>query len=323
MALWELREETATDPGANAVPYTMNMSIPSILLGLGLKCLINWGMVALQRSHIWRTFIGVFSVSLALADTTLTLTLTAIHLQGDCFLLGLHLSRHHVCLLVQIVGEMYSVLQWPVVAVAGVDHYCAVSQRSQPAPVRNRTAICSFLTGLLWNVAFLYVFLLSDFIPVLEDQSPYLLHQCSVFHMPQILQVAMVLFLTVGCALLILHAGCPIHSYCGPQYLSLKDQIIDQSVTLSRRDIVHQALRIFLNTWALFLAFLAVLLLLPAGIPTYLGLNVPWLCFLNSLLIGVALCAICPASQLAQGLAALPPDSFCNWRLSSTAEHRI
>ncbi|KAM3838224.1 putative G-protein coupled receptor 160 [Diretmus argenteus] len=296
----------------------MHMSIPSILLGLGGKCLLNWALVFLQKSHVCRSFIGIFSISLALVDTALTLALTALHVQGDGYILGRRVTRHHVCLLVQILGQVYSALQWPVVVVTCLDHYYTVTRRSKAQTTRFQTLVCSCVTSLLWNLAILYVFLLSDFLPILEETSAYLLHRCWVFQASQILEVAMVLFLTVGCAVISLHLVCPLLRLFPLKHVPLETQ----SEAQSRKDVVHQALWIFLTTWALFLLLLAAILLLPVGIPTYLGLNVPWLCFLNSLLIGVVLCAICPASQLAQGLAAAPPDSFCEWRFSSAAEDR-
>lgn len=282
----------------------MNISIPSILLGLGVKCLLNWSLVFLQRSHICRSFLGVFSVSLAVVDTLLTLSVTTLHLHADghVLLLGLKLTRYHVCLLVQILGQVYSALQWPVVFVAGLDHVFTVTRRMQPSRAR-----CLVVTLFLWYLTVLYVFLLSDFIPVMEDVSYNQIHHCWVSHTSQVLQVAMFLLLTLGCAAL--HAGTRL--FKTPQKECCES-------------VVHPALRIFLNTWALFLVFLAVLLLLPMGIPAYLGLNIAWLCFLNSLLISVVLCAVCPASQLTQGLAAAPADSFCEWRFkfSLAAEDR-
>lgn len=299
----------------------MNISISSILLGLGGKCLLNWSLVFLQRSHICKSFLGVFSVSLAVADTLLTLSVTTFHIHADGYvlLLGFKLTRYHVCLLVQILGQVYSALQWPVVAVAGLDHFFTVTRGLQPNTARARQVVCLFVTGLLWYLTAVYVFLLSDFIPVMEDVSYNLIHQCWVFHTSQILQVAIFLLLALGCAAL--HAGCSTYLLKNPP---LRNQITDQSRAHSRRSVVHQALRIFLDTWALFLVFLAVLLLLPVGIPAYLGLNVAWLCFVNSLLIAIVLCAVCPASQLAQGLATVPLDSFCEWRFkfSLAAEDR-
>ncbi|XP_034742623.1 probable G-protein coupled receptor 160 [Etheostoma cragini] len=299
----------------------MNISIPSILLGLGGKCLLNWALVFLQRNHICKSFLGVFSVSLAVVDSILTLSVTTLHVHAEehTVLLGLKLTRYHVCLLVQILGQVYISLQWPVVVVAGLDHFFAVTRRLQPTTVRARRIVYIIVTGFLWYLTALYVFLLSDFIPVMEDVPHHQIHQCWVFHTTHILQVAMFLLLILGCAAL--HAW---RRTLMLQNSPLSDQITDKSRAHSRRSVVHQALHTFLNTWALFLGFLSALLLLPVGIPAYLGLNIAWLCFLNSLLITVVLCAVCPGSQLAQGLAAVPADSFCEWRFkfSLAAEDR-
>lgn len=300
----------------------MNISIPSILLGLGGKCLLNWTLVFLQSDHICKSFLGVFSVSLAAVDTALTLSLAPLHLlhaDGYVFLLGLKLTRYHVCLLVQTLGQVYGALHWPVAVLAGLDHFCTVTRRTQSVTTRARRTLFLFVTSVLWYFAVVYVFLLSDYTPVLEDVSYNQIRLCRVFHTSQIPQVVALLLLTLGCAAL--HAGCSTPLLQNPP---LDDQLTDRSGTHSRRNVAHQAVHIFLNSWAPFLVLLAVLLLLPVGIPGYLGLNVAWLCFLNSLLIAAVLCAVCPASQLAQGLAAVPPDSFCEWRFkfSLAAEDR-
>ncbi|XP_058504577.1 probable G-protein coupled receptor 160 isoform X1 [Solea solea] len=290
---------------------TMNISITSILLGLGGKCLLSWLLVFLQRKHICRSFMGVFSVSLSAVDTAVSLLFTTIHIHGDghLMLLDLRLTRYHICLLVQILGQIYSALQWPVVIAAALDQFCTISL--QPLPSRAKWIVHSFVTVLLWLLTALYVFLLSDFVPVLEDVSHHLLQQCWVFHTAQILQVITLLFLTLGCVAL--HAVCSTRLLEKPP---VKEQITDHSRTHSRRSVACQVLCIFLNTWAPLLIFLAVLLLLPLGIPSYLGLNVAWLCFLNSFLMAVISCVVCPASQLARSVAAVPADSLCEWRFN-------
>ncbi|XP_038573555.1 probable G-protein coupled receptor 160 [Micropterus salmoides] len=290
--------------------HTMNISISSILLSLGGKCLLNWALVFLQRNHICKSFLGVFSVSLAVVDITLTLSVTTLHIHADGYviLLGLKLTKYHICLLVQILGQVYRALLWPVVVLAGLDHFCTVTQRLQPTG-RARWIFYLCVSCSLWYLTAVYVFLLSDFIPVLEDVPYNQIHQCWVFHNSEVLQVSMLLLLTLGCVML--YAGYRTRLLKNPP---LKDQITDQSRTHSRGKVVHQAVRIFLNTWALFLFFLATFFLLPVEIPAYLGLNIAWLCFLNSLLIAAVLCAVSPSSQLAQDLAVVPPDSFCKWR---------
>ena len=284
----------------------MNISIPSILLSLGGKCLLGWALLFLQRDHICRSFVGVFSVSLTVIDTALTLTFIAIHIHtdGEVFLLDLQLTRYHMCLLVQILGQVHSALHWPVVVVASLDHFCNISA---PAASRENWIVHSAVTILLWYLATLYVFLLSDFAPVLEDVPHHQMHKCWVFHNTQILQVATLLFLALGYAAL--------HAVCSTQLLQsppLRNPIKDGGRTRSDTSVIGQALLIFLDTWAIFLIFPAVLLLLPMELPSYLGLNVAWLCFINSFLIAVVIYVACPTLHSAQHL---PHDSFCEWRV--------
>ena len=288
----------------------MNISILSLLLGLGGKCLLNWALVFLQRSHICRSFVGVFSLSLSVVDTVMTLIFVVIHIYTDdpVFLLDWQLTRYHTCLLVQILGQVYSLLQWPVVLVASLDHVCTVSLPAASSGLKGIVYSC--LTVLLWTLTVLYVFLLSDFDPVLEDVSHHQVMWCWVSHTTQILQVFMLLSSTLACS--VLHAVCSSTLLENPPE---KNQITNQSKTPSRRSIVFQVLSEFLSTWAPLLIFLAMLLLLPVGIPSYLGLNVAWLCFLNSFLITLVLCVACPTPRLAQALAAVPGDSFCEWRI--------
>lgn len=123
-------------------------------------------------------------------------------------------------------------------------------------------------------------------------------------------------------------AGCHVappdtglfNSACWEQHAVIKKS--SEQITKQSKSPLHQAIHIFVTTWALFL--LCLLLPLPMGIPAYLGLDAAWICFLNSLLIAVVLCVVCPAMQLAQGLAAVLPDNFCEWRFnfSLAAEDR-
>lgn len=85
----------------------------------------------------------------------------------------------------------------------------------------------------------------------------------------------------------------------------LQNKIYTQS-----RSFVSQVLRVFLNTWTLFLVFLAVFLLLHMGVPSHLDLNVAWLSFLNGLLI-----AVCPALPWQQffPIASVVGDLILAW----------
>ncbi|XP_056453645.1 probable G-protein coupled receptor 160 [Gadus chalcogrammus] len=302
----------------------MHISIPSILVSLGVKCLLNWVMVVSQKKgNVCRGFMGVFGVSLALVDTVLTLSLTALHFQADGVLLGVRLTRHHVCLLSQLAGQIYGVLQWPVVVLGFLDCYVTLSGQgtsttTTPITARLHRAAPVPASTLLWCSALIYLFLLSDFYPPLGEEHPYQLHRCWVFLSSQVLHVGTVIVLAVACVLAYLHKEHrrTVRNF-KPRLPSPGEPLTERDRgALSRRDVVQQALTTLLDTWTWFLVGLAaLLLLLPVGIPGYLSLNVPWLCFLNSVLTAVVLSASCPASRLTRGLAAFPLDSFCDWRL--------
>ncbi|KAL0966518.1 hypothetical protein UPYG_G00296230 [Umbra pygmaea] len=119
---------SAPIPGHILTPGgTMDVSIPSLLLGLGGKALLGIALLLFHQAHLNHSFLGVFSHSLTLVDTLLSLSLSALHLQGDCSVLGLRLTRHHICLLVQIASVTYDIVLWPVVILSGLDHYWTIN----------------------------------------------------------------------------------------------------------------------------------------------------------------------------------------------------
>lgn len=287
----------------------MELLILSILLSLVVQSGLNWTLVFFQRNHISKSFLGVFSVSLAVVDTTLTLCVSALYFaDGSLTLLGLKLTRFHVCFLVQVLGQVYSSLQGPVLCLAALDHFSTVGQSGHRTAARPRWFSHLVLTVVAWYAAFLYVFLLSDFVPVLEDVPHSQIHQCWVFHTSQMLQVAMFV-LAVGCTMV--HVGYNVGLLRDPPS---KERIGAETGPHRERSIIRQTTEILLRTWTPFLLLLAVVLLFPMVIPAHHGLNGAWICFLNSLLIAVALCVVQPVAQLAHNLDTVPPDSFCEWR---------
>ena len=284
----------------------MDISVPSILLGLGGKSLLNWTLVLLQKKHMFWSFLGVFSCSLALVDSLLTLSLSVLHLQGDVCVLGVRLTRHHVCLLVQIFSYTYNALTWPVVIASALDHFWILLPG--PTSVSRGRRLCYITaTCLLWTLVLLYVFLVSGFRPVFGNEPHHLLHQCWVLSSTQMPQVAMVLFLTIMGAALHVLTGLPM-----PKNRASKET---KTGARSKTDTIGQCLWIFLSTWVCFIVFLAVILMRPDRIPAYLGLNVAWLCFTRSFIIGVFVCTRWSAPQSEECLAF--SDYFCDWRLRS------
>ncbi|KAM6948225.1 putative G-protein coupled receptor 160 [Aplochiton taeniatus] len=287
----------------------MNTSILSILLGLCGKCLLNWAIVLHQRKNILRSFIGVLSLSLSLIDTLMTLSVTTLHIQRDAKLMGIRVTRHHICMSLQIVGQTYNALHWPVLVLACLDHNWALSRRLESGSIRAAQLINLVSVSVLWTGAILYVFLFSGFLPVLGEDNPSLLHQCWLFSSTWIL-VTMVLYLIVVCA--VLYVGFSTHRGRDLRRLTRNLMKTQTEIKYGR---VQQVLGVWLSNWAVFLVFICICLMVPVEIPAHLGLNVPWLCFLNSFLIGVASCSSATVSQTTETPGLSTIDSFCDWEL--------
>lgn len=290
----------------------MNISIPSLLFGLGGKCVLNWALLFLQKDHLWSCFVGVFGISLAIVDTILTLIVTFIHLQADSNILGVRLTGYHVCLLVQILGYIYSALHLVIIILTSLEHILIVSQRLQHGALKMTWIFYVFVTFLLWTLAFIYVFLLSDVYPVLEDVAHFQIYHCWITSSSGILEITMLIVFWAFCCIT-WHGLKHLCQIINNPHVSFAVAI--KSRIQSRFIFICKVCRIFLDTWAYFLLFLFLHIVLTVEMPAYLGLNCAWLCFINSLLIGVALCVAHPRFELAQGLAAVPPDSFCEWRV--------
>ncbi|XP_036410519.1 probable G-protein coupled receptor 160 [Megalops cyprinoides] len=279
----------------------MDNSIPSLLLVLGIKSLLNWTVVLGQRQHMVRSFLGSFCISLALVDSLLTLAVSAIYGLEDFRLLGLRFTRYHICLLVQIACFTYGLLHWPVFFLAGLDHYWTLWPGRHPLRWTRRLAY-AWAACAVWAATLFYVFAASGFRPDTGEGSHLLLRRCLVFPSPQSTQVSSVLLLTVGCTLLYCSLGPLLPD--GPR----------AGGPLSWH-VLCLTIEPFLSTWAPFVIFQMALLLVWADVPAYLDMNVPWLCFLNSFLVGALSWKRFGAFRL--GRTSSLTDGFCDWHFSS------
>ncbi|XP_013862861.1 putative G-protein coupled receptor 160 [Austrofundulus limnaeus] len=266
----------------------MYISRVPILLTLGGKCLLNWVVVILQRRQIGRSFLGVFSISLAFVDTVLMLSIAKIYIHSEEFvvLFGYMMTKYDPCLLLQITGHISVVLQWPVTLMASVDHLSTVTRKLKATTFKPTWVFYSYATAFVWFITALYFLLLYDFVPDIYKDNTI---RCRIFHSVQTLHITLLLLLVL--------ASVAVFSAIKPL---LKSHIPNWGQTPCRMSFVQETVQNFFHTWTPFLVFLAVPLFLPMGIPSYMDLNVVWLCFLNSLLVAIVLCAVCPSSQVLQ-----------------------
>ncbi|XP_064194847.1 probable G-protein coupled receptor 160 [Anguilla rostrata] len=291
----------------------MDKSIPSLLLILGVKCLLNWTVVLSLWRHMGRSFLGTFCVSLSLVDTLLGLSLSAIYGLKDFRLLGLRFTQHHICLLIQIACFTYSLLHWPLFILAGLDHYW--TQRLCPHLLHwSRRLAYALGVCVVWTLALLYVFLASDSHPDLEEDFHLLLHSCLMSGSPQTTQVSTVLLLALGCTFLYCYPELRTAASAGRGGARPVPSVFRTGRPLSRHVLWLTAKR-FLSMWAPFIVFQLAVLLLRVEIPAYLDMNVPWLCFLNSFLIGAVSWNRFRNFNL--GKSPVSVDGFCDWDFGS------
>ncbi|XP_055057657.2 probable G-protein coupled receptor 160 [Misgurnus anguillicaudatus] len=270
----------------------MDTLLPSLLLLLWLKSFINWVVVTIQRHYVIRSFSGFFCISLALTDSFLSFIITAIYYLEDFNLSGWRLTRHHVCLLVQIACFICSVLHWPVFLLTLLDNLWTLSSSKT-----TWTQKLTYVVGvcLLWILATLYIFWVADVVLLLGDDK-----HCHVFSSSQSVQVLSTLLLTVTCVLFYSFTSRDgqkvqvfLHSTRGDRQICM----------VSLRQIMYT----FLNTWAPFIILMIMFPFLQTEMNALLQMNTVWLCFLNSFSMAMALCS--RPFEFSETIT----DGFCSW----------
>uniref|UniRef100_A0A8C1BV78 G protein-coupled receptor 160 n=3 Tax=Cyprinus carpio TaxID=7962 RepID=A0A8C1BV78_CYPCA len=275
----------------------METSIPSFLLVLWLKSLLNWLVVVVQRHYVIRSFSGFFCISLALIDSLLSFVLTAVFYLEDFNISGWHFTGYNICRLAQITCFIYTMLHWPVFLLVGLDNFWKLSSSSTHTSWKQKLTYCAGV-GLLWILAALYVFSEPDGVLLLGDDEK---HQCELLSSPQSAQVLVALLLTV--------TGVILYSYAPLE--KLRVHVFPHFGQQSCVVCLRRAMCTFLNTWTSFLVLMIVSQLLQIEMHAHLQLNVIWLCFLNSFSVALALCVHSFTSSSKKNDTIT--DGFCSW----------
>lgn len=278
----------------------METSVPSLLLVLWLKNVLNWVLVVVLRHHMSRTFSGFFCISLTLIDSLLSLVLTAIFYLEDFNISGWHITGSHICLLSQIACLIYAVINWPVFILVGLDNFWTLSSSS------TNTQKLTYVAGvaLLWTAAALYVFWTPGVVALLGGDNENA--QCEMFSSAQSSQVLVALLMTTTCV--ILYSYAPVEK-CRPR------------VTLRAPEhrcllCLRRVMQTFMSTWAPFPVLLIASKLLQVEMHALLQVNVFWLCFLNSFCLALTLCGRSFAPNFTNSETFT--DGFCSWSVCCT-----
>ncbi|XP_041125572.1 probable G-protein coupled receptor 160 [Polyodon spathula] len=286
-------------------------NISSIQLALGVKALLNLTVIGLNWQYMHKSFMGYFCISLAFLDLIQIVNFSIIYWFTDFAILGFHITIYHIYFLLQISMLSYSILHWPVFIIAGLDYYWTFPF-SQPLSL-TRKAVYAASLAVVWISAVMYVFFVSDF----NSEDSFLLKsQCT--------SLSLVVLAVITCVVIYCRSGflSLFKSFRGKSYTEGSVSVFFYNLDLDEGYFKKPTLTCiavcFIGTWFPFVCLQSIIMVFRIDVVSYLELNVPWLCFLNSFLIGAVYWHL---NQDISGLKHCEiPDGFCNWVFSPSPD---
>ncbi|XP_069069283.1 probable G-protein coupled receptor 160 [Pleurodeles waltl] len=286
-----------------AIPQNLTMFInqgsqhlePSCILLLTLigKVLLNLFVFGSERKSVKGSFLRYFSVSIALADFVLLLTVSFISYFQDLAIWGIRFTKYHICLFTQIASFTYGVMHYPAFFVAGLDYCIVKTSNSKFSGVFRRLLYFAGVV-VLWVATLYYVLTSPAICPSLEIKS-YFSYQCPFYISIQSYRLSLMILFFIGLVLVIcwfevitLLQSLRMISYINEKVMLFSFAPSCHQTTRCKKRLLTSYLICFLGAWLPFVVLQLLLVILNAQIPAYMDMNVPWLYFLNSFLIGAA-----------------------------------
>lgn len=230
---------------------------------------------------------------------------------------GVRFTKYHICLFTQIISLTYGTLHYPVYLVAGLDYYMTVAQTSQ-FPCRGRRLFYICVVAFIWISGFFCILKVPAIYEELEIQNHFSPYQCPVYVSMQSYSVSVAMLVLLGMALMVcwkevitMLLAVRVASFAG-QHVLMFSYGPNNNSTCFKQQLLTRLLICFLGTWAPFVLLQFIILFLGAWIPAYMEMNVPWLYFINSFLIGVAYWCRCHDVELTEEMWSTDP--FVSWK---------
>ncbi|KAE8603972.1 hypothetical protein XENTR_v10014525 [Xenopus tropicalis] len=306
------------DAGEGPVALEPHMDVhllePSCMLILIItgKIILNIFIFGARHRKVHTSFLGCFCVSLGVLDFALLLTISVIHYFEDFAIHGIRFTNYHICLLTQIISHAYGILHYPVLLTAGLDYYITVV-KSVHLPRFCLSFLHVILTLLLWMAALAFA-LYSSVPPPAPELSSF---QCTFYVSSQTYYLsagvvfAIVLILGICCFEVVAFIK-------SMKFISFTNKTVllfscgDEWPVQGTKRLFTALLFSFLGTWAPFVLLQIILLILHAPIPGYMDMNVAWLYFMNSFLVGMAYGLKYPCIHLTRETLSIDP--FISWK---------
>ncbi|XP_014794279.1 PREDICTED: probable G-protein coupled receptor 160 [Calidris pugnax] len=295
-------------------PFETSCMLLLIMLG---KVFLDFFMLQVQQKKVKVSFMRNFCVSLALLDFTLLLSIFFIFCFEDFALWGVRFTKYHICLFTQIISLTYSILHYPVYLVAGLDYYLTIAQTSQ-FPKRAQRLLYVFAVVIIWTSGFFCILKVPALYEELEIQNRLSPYWCPLYASAQSYSVSCAMVLLISTVLVVCRKEV-LTMLLSLRVISVAAQpvlmfsyVSNNSGASFKWQLLTRLLICFLGTWAPFVLLQIIILFLDVRIPAYMEMNVPWLYFINSFLIGVAYWCRCHDVELTEEMWATDP--FVSWK---------
>ncbi|XP_063297108.1 probable G-protein coupled receptor 160 [Pelobates fuscus] len=289
---------------------------PSCILILIItgKIIMNIFISGAKRRSVSPSFMGYFCLSLAFTDFALLISVFSIHYFQDFAIWGVRFTTYHICLLTQIISHTYGILHYPVFVASGLDYYLTIVKSVHLSRFCSGFLYCAVVL-LLWTLAFLYT--LNIPAGLAEWNAGVISHQCTFYISRQSFYLSAAIVVTVFMVLVIccfevvaLIRTMKLTTYCDKTVILFSYG--NEWPIRSTRCLLTSFLFSFLGTWAPFLLIQIIIIFSCAHIPGYMDMNVAWLYFMNSFLVGVSYSLEYPNIPIIE--RKLNVDPFIDWK---------
>ncbi|XP_051874108.1 probable G-protein coupled receptor 160 [Pristis pectinata] len=287
-----------------------------LLIILFVKVILNWLILSIKRRMLW-SLIGHFCISLSLMDVALFTSMMITSFFKTCDIFGAPIGFFQVCLILQFFSNVYSVLHFPICLLSGLDYLVNLRNLSKSISVFRRI-LYNFTVVFLWIGAIVYASCYYNFnLPMLTTLDS-MLYQCDVpigiqsLVLSALILITLVL-VTIYCwsNLTSLVRSLHVDTYLNEVVMWSSHPAAQLQPQSSKKQILTNVAMCFSVTWMPFILLQLTIVLIWAPLPAYMDLNVPWLCFINSFLIGTVYWM--NHKDIPPDVIPLIPDGFCHW----------
>ncbi|XP_072895065.1 probable G-protein coupled receptor 160 [Hemitrygon akajei] len=284
-----------------------------LLVILFVKVVLNWLILSVNRK-VLQSLIGYFCISLSLMDLALFTSVVMTSFLNNYIIIGV---QNQICLLLQFFSDIYRVLHVPICLLAGLDYFVNLRNLSKSLN-ESRTFTYLFTVFLLWIGAIVCVCIDYKVHVAWKVTLDTLLYQCDIPFSNQSLLLSvliLIIFVLVSIYcwsdLTSLVRSLHVDSYLKEIVLWSTNPAAQLQPQPSKKQVLANIILCFSLTWMPFILLQLAIVLIWAPLPAYIDLNVPWLCFLNSFLIGTVYWL--KHKDIPPDVVSLIPDGFCHW----------